>query len=197
MLPTTSTRSATATDGELGFRSWRWSSHSESRPERSVATASGSDGALPDAPCGVDGSARVGLLGMPGPRPPCNSRGPCAVREFALVVSSALQRPRSSCFVLPMDPCSKFTAALRPLLPHAFPQSTFPGHFAGALRPSREREDWTGKRWVMSQIYQNLPPTNGKVCSAPVADFLLRVLVRAPRSAPRPKRTESESAGRQ
>ena len=51
----------------------------------------GSDGALLDAPCGVDGSARVGLLGMPGPRPPCNSRGPCAVREFALVVSSDLQ----------------------------------------------------------------------------------------------------------
>ena len=25
---------------------------------------------------------------------------------------------------------------------NAFPQSTFPGHFAGALRPSREREDW-------------------------------------------------------
>ena len=56
-----------------------------------VATASGSDGALLDAPCGVDGSARVGLLGMPGPRLPCNSRGPCAVREFALVLSSYLQ----------------------------------------------------------------------------------------------------------
>ena len=49
----------------------------------------------------------------------------------------------------------------------------------------------------MSQIYQNLPPTNGKVRSAPVADFLLRVLVRAPRSAPRPLSPNVQNPGRQ
>ena len=37
----------------------------------------------------------------------------------------------------------KFTArGPSSLFLNAFPQSTFPGHFAGALRPSREREDW-------------------------------------------------------